>query len=211
MEKIVLVRLLETMPVKMKIKNKNSVNIKKLCSSNRGVALVEMLPILVICVVLVSVTIGLWGITYSAVLQSVSARHYAFEVLNNRSHFEYHRDYDPNTISGSGAVYGISNKAEDKDYHGNIGMRLFMVVGDTQLNPGAPFATERNINLFSAANPQQTKGGLIKSSKKDPNWHNNSTWGGGNGKDFRIEPVNPIWIMTGYGICLNYSCGDEIE
>ena len=183
-------------------------NKKTIIKNNKGMALVEMLPLLVVFVAFVSLTIGMWGSVYSAVVQSVSARHYAFEVLNNRAHFEYHRDYTLQDSKGSGLSYGSSQNPQTFDtqnFYGEIGSRLFLIV-----SPGAnnkPYATERYITLF--ANTSSSSKDFIDSSdtKKTAQWHNEKTWDQG-GQSFSIEKVNPVWLMTGYGICINANCGD---
>lgn len=193
------------MVVKIYIKNnKNFLN-------NKGVALVEMLPILVIFVALVSITLGLWGSSYSAVLQNIAARHYAFEVLNNRSNFVYHRDHD-NEYRPAGSGYG-NPKDEGLDtssYHGEIGRRLFTIISEqANSSDDQSYATKRDISFFS--NIGSSGAGLIKGFAKDAGWHNNESnvWTAGAYKfQTGAQAVNPIWIMTGYGICLNCSCGD---
>ena len=79
--------------------------------SQKGIAYVEMLPLLVLFVMLFGLSFGLWTSIHRATLKSIAARHYSFEVLNNRSHYIYHRD----------------TKAPDGDtgYYLKNGMRFF--------------------------------------------------------------------------------------
>ena len=60
--------------------------------NQRGVAYVEMLPLLVLFVLLFGLSFGLWTSVHRATLKSIAARHYSFEILNNRTHYIYHKD-----------------------------------------------------------------------------------------------------------------------
>ena len=79
--------------------------------SQKGIAYVEMLPLLVLFVMLFGLSFGLWTSIHRATLKTIAARHYSFEVLNNRSHYIYHRD----TISADNY----------KQYYSKDGMRFF--------------------------------------------------------------------------------------
>ena len=79
--------------------------------SQNGIAYVEMLPLLVLFVLLFGLSFGLWASIHRATLKSIAARHYSFEVLNNRTHYIYHRD---------------TESANDyKAYYGENGLRFF--------------------------------------------------------------------------------------
>ena len=80
-------------------------------NNQKGIAMVEMLPLLSIFVILFGLTFGLWTGIHSGILQSIAARHYAFEVINNRTHFIYHRDTE--------------SPAGNKSYYGKDGKTLF--------------------------------------------------------------------------------------
>ena len=76
--------------------------------NQRGIAMVEMLPLLFIFVILFGLTFGLWASIHTGMLQSIAARHYAFQVLNNRTHFIYHRDTEE--PDGKKSYYGKDRK-----------------------------------------------------------------------------------------------------
>ena len=61
----------------------------------KGIAYVEMLPLLVLFVLLFGLSFGLWKSIHRATLKTIAARRYSFEVLNNRTHYIYHRDTLP--------------------------------------------------------------------------------------------------------------------
>ncbi len=173
--------------------------------NERGIALFEMLPLLVVFTTLVGLTVGLWGAVHSGVLQSIAARHYAFEVINNRPHFEYHRDFELGITSSSPLIYNSSKFAKKGDYHGNTQARLFIIKADASVPDKEPYVTHRGINFFEEIKrgyDEDPKGIIpVQKSTLSPSFHKNSIKGG-------LDPVNPLWIMVGYGICLNCYCGD---
>ncbi|MCZ0933061.1 MAG: hypothetical protein OXJ52_07915 [Oligoflexia bacterium] len=137
----------------------------------RGVAMVEMLPLLSIFVILFGLTFGLWISIHSGILQSISARHYAFEVINNRTHFIYHRD--------------IIEPGDKKSYYEKDGKRFFAIV-ELQASASPYIISEKkSLSLFDKDSLRITG---------DP----------GSGSPQR----NPIWLKTGYGICIDFNCGD---
>ena len=153
---------------------KNYQQVKKkplfLVKNQRGIAVVEMLPLLVVFVILFGLTFGFWTSIHSGTLSSIAARHYAFEVINNRTHFVYHRDTIP---------------PEDDDYYKKNGYRFFAVVDEQPTSNLKLKPLDHRINLFDGG-----KTGITE-------FLNNTT------------KANPIWIKTGYGICLNFECGGK--
>ena len=107
----------------------------KFLNNQRGIAMVEMLPLLFIFIILFGLTFGLWASIHSGTLQSIAARHYAFQVLNNRTHFIYHRD--TMKINNNKTLYYEKN-----------GKRFFAIVeaktGKVELIPEI-----KEINLFN--------------------------------------------------------------
>ena len=187
----------------------NSVTkIRKLLKQQKGIALFEMLPLLVVFIALIGLTVGLWGAVHSGVLQSIAARHYAFEVINNRSHFEYHRDYDRTTLGSSSLMYNRLNDAPDLDgyFHGKNEMRFFGILGDKAPDAKDPYVTHRGINFFEeiGRDYQQNPKGQIGTQEETlgASFHNNTSASG-------LRAVNPLWIMVGYGMCLDCLCGDN--
>ena len=177
----------------------------------RGIAMVEILPLLVMFITFFGLFLGLWGAVHSGTLQSVSARHYAFEVINNRAHPEYHRDWEGIAASGEGKMFGSPQEAEQGTYHGSTGMRFFAVVAQQPSDPKS-IAENRGLNFFTDMDRRHDEdpGGILSSSQAESKYR-------GAREDFLketelFEPtptINPIWLMTGYGICLNSNCGDQ--
>ena len=90
---------------RLSLKIQNLKFFQKAAVSNKGIAYVEMLPLIILFVMLFGLTFGLWTSIHNGTLRSIAARHYAFEVLNNRTHFVYHRD----TSEGSSQQYYKKN------------------------------------------------------------------------------------------------------
>ena len=147
----------------------------------RGVAVAEMLPLLVVFVMLFGLTFGFWSTIHSGTLSSIGARHYAFEVLNNRTHFIYHRD--------EGAYAGPRGNGE-KSYYKDHNFRFFAVV-KKQGYPLKQKALERKLSLFT---------------KPDSSGGSNKMWINAVSRPNQYK-ANPIWIKAGYGICINFECG----
>ena len=103
--------------------------------NQKGIAYVEMLPLLVLFVLLFGLSFGLWTSIHRATLQSIAARHYSFEVLNNRTHYIYHRD----TVGASGI----------QAYYGKNGMRFFANVENQPGGNPDLKAEKRELSLFN--------------------------------------------------------------
>ena len=108
---------------------------KMIVKNQQGVAMLEMLPLLAVFIILFGLTFGFWTSIHTGILQSIAARHYAFEVINNRTHFVYHRD--------------TKKPINEKQYYRKNGHRFFAVVkkqtSRLKLQP-----RERELSLFNA-------------------------------------------------------------
>ena len=176
-----------------------------------GIAVIEMLPLLVVFVSLIGITTGLWGAIHSGTLQSIAARHYAFEVINNRTHIDYVRDI-PTSSGGHTKMLG-NTRHEDQShfYDSYLGSRFFGIVSYQTSTTPDPFVASRGISFFKDMTRkdgdiiQNGVFGPLRNTDKTP-YHNDLF-----DREVRNLPqkgVNPIWLMQGYGICLNASCGD---
>ena len=145
----------------------------------RGMASIEAVPLLVIFVMLSAYCVGLFGSIHTGILHSIAARTYAFEIFRNRTNLAVHRENLPDTL--------MMTKSEIR-FHG---------ISDE----AAPSGTDLWLvsrRPLSVGYPSPDVG----ASRAD---HLQ--------KIFNIQPrnqavsVGPIWIMIGYGMCLNASCG----
>ena len=188
---------------------KNGLNPKYL---RRGIAMVEILPLLVVFITFFGLAMGFWGAVHSGTLQSIAARHYAFEVINNRTHIEYHRDWNVESDPGTGNMFGTSPKPGK--YHGQMGMRLFAIVTKQANDPDA-IVENRGLNFFSDIDRKfdELPGGILSSPQTEDSAKRYSSRAEFlEEEELFIETpqINPIWLMNGYGICLNCCCGETI-
>ena len=183
----------------------------KILKNSQGIAVVEILPLLVVFIALIGLTLGLWGAIHAGILQSIAARNYAFEVINTRVHFLHHRDFDGDT---TGRMLENPNAFnEPKQYYSPEadGMRAFSIVVYQEGAPKA-FVAFRGLNFFKEgalqANSIAEAGTFRPLRAQDSPFHTSLF------SVDRVEigrrrlGVNPIWLMQGYGICLNSTCGD---
>ena len=196
-------------------------NIKEITFLNRrrtarhlrpGIAMVEILPLLVVFITFFGLSMGLWGAVHSGTLQSIAARHYAFEVINNRTHLEHHRDWDPASSAGTEKMFQSPTPSPEK-YHGSMGMRLFAIVTKQTSSKPEEFVENRGLNFFNDIDRDydEQPGGILSSPQTDAANKYSSRAGFLEDAQLFIQTpqINPIWLMSGYGICLNCCCGNN--
>lgn len=152
-----------------------------LLKNQKGLAMIETIPLIVIFIVMVSFGMGFFGVVHTAALHSIAARTYAYETFRNRANLYYFRE------DGSGLETPINFTTKQWRYHA--------IQNETD---------ERQ--LFVATTRPIALGRGVAVSETNADTHNVEI--------FQILPrnervsVNPVWIMVGYGICLNASCGN---
>lgn len=155
--------------------------LKRAIKNQKGMAVIEAVPLLVIFVMLLGFGLGFYGAIHTATLHSIGARTYAFETFRQRSNLVYFRE------EGSGINQPTHYKTKGYRYHAishDSDQRALFV------------ATLRPISI--ARN--------IASSDAKLTDHNQ--------KIFELKrrnqevSVNPIWVMVGYGICIDSQCGN---
>ncbi len=154
----------------------------KILANQQGMAMIEAVPLLVIFVVLMSFGLGFFGTIHTATLHSIGARTYAFETFRQRSNLSFFREDQ----TGLNAAASLNYTRKGWRYH---------AVGHE---------TDQRDKFVSTARPIAL-GSSVPLSPGNPSIHNQQI--------FQILPrneriaVNPIWVMVGYGICLNAACG----
>lgn len=154
--------------------------------NNRGLAMVETLPLLIIFTVILSFGLGLFGIVHTGIMNSMAARTYAFETFSNRSDVTFFRDRN-----ASGEIL----------HYANFENRFHAI--SSELNQGdrlgdATFATTRNIAF----------GRRVTASEATQIDHNVNIYTiAGRNRKGGVE-ASPAWVMVGYGLCINARCGD---
>jgi len=167
---------------------------KNALRNEKGMATIETIPLIMVFVFLICYEFGVFGIIHTGIMQSISARAYAFETFKNRSNLVYFRDtpsQDPqlNFFRGSGdRTHGIASEAKSDADDGTDG-----IAAERPLRVGIPF------------DPDQA-------SRKDLDRHNIKVFDqalvGPQKRNQKVE-VNPVWIQVQYGMCLNVNCGGE--
>lgn len=156
-----------------------------------GMAIIETLPVLVIFLVLIGYSLGVFGILQTATLNSIGARVYLFETVRHRTDVTYFRTNAP-TTSPSIAQYAT------------VGNRVSRVNSEQEPNvqDGHRFpATERPLALGLSDAPHDE-------NRNNESFHNDVLPQLYNRKRLQ-DGVAPVWLKIGYGLCLNVGCGDQ--
>lgn len=161
--------------------------LKLLKLNQRGNAMFEIIPVLLMFILLINFTLGFFGMIHSGTLNSIAGRNYLFETFRNRTNLFYFRDADTTDIS-------VNYKA--------IGYRFSLVRSESSFEPQNFVATSRFPRFSDIQSPpdpisldfspRRTQASTIQESEKV--------------SDINEEGVNPVWIRTHYGICLNSKC-----
>lgn len=146
--------------------------------------MLETIPLLVIFVVLISFCMGFFGVIHTATLHSIAARTGAFESFRQRTNLYYYRE------DGSGTNLATSITFYKK------GFRYHAVQHETDARKKfvatvRPIALGRNVATAQESETVHNTGIRDLLPRND-----------------RVS-VNPVWIMVGYGICLNATCGNN--
>lgn len=178
--------------------------LKKIKSSQKGMSTLEVLPILLMFAVLINFTLGFFGIIHAGILSNIGARNYAFETFRNRANLNYLRD-DPDTIIANDA--GDVNTSIRKNYN-KAGLRFHAIGGNgTSADRFIPVlrstkfsnALERKDDIIGNRQDHLDVG-LVQEGKKASEVYTGKTKGDGR------AGLDPVWIKTIYGICLNSDC-----
>lgn len=156
--------------------------------NNRGMALMEVIPLIVALMVFFTFAIGFFGIVHSGVLSSIAARNYAFESLRHRSDYMYLRN-----TSNPSPLYKSQGYLKDFGYrlHYTVDENYNSSTGGGQRHvPGRPIALFRETTDTGAdVNTHTTQIDNIRSDQRNAS-----------------VAVSPVWLRINYGLCLNSRC-----
>lgn len=158
---------------------KRSPKKKNLLKDQSGMAVIEAVPLLVIFVMMFSFGLGFFGAIHTATLHSISARAYAFETFRQRSNLTYFRE------DGSGLKSPMHYKTKGFRYHG---ISHETDLKDSFVSTLRPIAIGREI--ASDASVTTHNQGIFDLEDRN-----------------QKVSVSPLWIMVGYGICIDQKCG----
>lgn len=153
-----------------------------LINNEKGSAIVETLPLLIIFMTILGNMWGFFMATHSGILSSIAARTYAFETFRNRSDLTYFRDQ----ATHSGEAYDTKI-----NYH-KVGTRIHSIV---KLISNEKFqASTVDYNQFS---PSQAKADASVGDQHNHKQMFENTR--------RRKGVQKIWIRSNYGICITFN------
>ncbi len=157
-------------------------NLKK---NQKGFAVIESVVLIFIFLILMRYSIGFFGITHTAILQSIASRTYAFEIFRHRSHLWYFRSNSTIALRYHGYESRIHGTNHDASATGQ----------DKQ-----QYATERRVAMFKENDEEPTGRSTSEhmrvGSDVRPGERNSTV------------SLDPVWIRVQYGICLNVKCGE---
>lgn len=167
-------------------------------ADERGLAIIEAIPILILFVILFGYAYGLFGVIHSGTLHSIAARNYAFETFRNRADLTIFR------VDGT----------PPGEHYSLVGARFHAVRNENYKGAAAEFIpSERPIAKGLGDRAPTGVGRSNKSyhneylfAQYDSMYANGSPTGVLRTRD-KVE-VAPVWLQIGYGICLNIRCGD---
>ncbi len=154
-------------------------------------ATIETIPLIMVFVFLIAYEFGVFGIIHTGIMQSISARTYAFDTFKNRSSLVYFRD---------------NPGAPEKSFFRNAGTRTHGIASEARTDADGTadgIAAERPIRVGIPFAPDEQ-------SRRDLERHNQKIFDpalvGPLKRNQKVE-VNPVWIQVQYGMCLNVNCG----
>lgn len=170
-------------------------------NSQRGMASIEIVPILLLFAMLFNFTLGFFGVIHTGILNGIAARNYAFETFRNRPNLIYLRDE-------TGDNTQITQEIESR--YSKVGYRFHGIISEDNKGRQDWIPTQRAIKFTEVQNgsdqPQGNKTDHttlvrnIQSVGKVSDIFTGESPGDGK------SGVNPVWLQTLYGICMNSRC-----
>lgn len=158
-----------------------SIRHKNPLNNNKGLASIEATVLAVLFVAMIYYTFGFFGVVHTGIIHNIHSRTYAFETFRHRANLMYFRSNSSNVL-----------------HYYNTGTRLHGINTDSTSTPTQQVATERPIIM----------GREIPESGRKQSTHNRDVFDRvPASRRNQAVSVNPVWITTMYGICLNNQCG----
>lgn len=171
-------------------------------NNEKGIAAIELLPIVFVFVLLINFSLGFFGAIHSGILHSIAARNYTFETMFHRSNLNYHFRNDV--------------LAEPDNHFANKGQRVSGIVSDHLSTTDGWYATQRPIAFTSSFAGRDKEGYTLaardvagrQSLPSEATAHNQDIPAMNEAARNDKIGIHTIWLKTVYGICLNAQCGD---
>jgi len=180
-------------------------NMKNTLKNKKGIVMLEAIPIIWIMFVFLGVTLGSWGIVHTAILHSIAARNHTYFMFNQRSDLSYLRDFtDIEYDKGGKFSFKVVNRYYRKEGEDGVGMRYLFI--QSRGGSGETRATLRRVDFRQPPDSIKEASDSEKFISDSQHTEIKSTVGADRNDEAKVDPA---WIMVGYGICLESSCGEN--
>lgn len=163
-------------------------NRKSSIRNEKGSAVIEVIPIIIVIVLFLNFSIGFFGAIHSGILNSIASRNYAFETFRHRANLTYFRS-DKNAAAEVAQLY-----------YSKYNLRFHGIKSENATSGDNWIATGRKIDFLDFAKRAVDAEGTAGD-------HNTNVRALDENQRNERVGVNPIWIKSQYGICLNSACG----
>lgn len=156
--------------------------------NEKGMAVLEMIPVMIVIVVVLRYTYGFFGVIQSATLQSIAVRNYAFETFRHRSRLSYLREVS----------------SMDDRFKYRKGMRLHGVRDENSTLSSTPDwdVAVRDITFPSKETDVLGSNSFLSRIQEQSNIRVGRRYSEADG-------VNPVWLAIRYGMCVDHKCGEQ--
>lgn len=161
-------------------------SLKRHLNNEDGSATMEAVPLIIVFVIFFAYGLGLFGVIHSGILMSISSRNYAFETFRNRTNTN---------------IFRTSKNASSSNLlkFSEIGFRYHLSY-DHPFDGGRIRAVDKPIVRGLAREPKGD----------DVNTHMTNVFDDViAGERNKTVGVNPVWLMIGYGLCIDAQCGAD--
>lgn len=170
---------------------------RKSSLNSSGMAVVEMIPILIIIVLLINFSLGFFGVIHTGILNSIAARNYTFETFRHRTNLNFfYREGSSDTILSDYVKYGF---------------RVHGIAAESRPSGDETWtATSRNIAFVRPFGGVDNDGKELSIQQRGINsesdLHNNKVFTIRDSGSRTLIGAAPVWIRPAYGICIKSSC-----
>lgn len=169
--------------------------------NQRGMAALELVPIMFVYMLLINFSLGLFGVVHSGILHNIAARNYTFETFAHRSNLLYHIRPQP------GVPLAQNN-------YQRRGLRFSGIVSEGNTAGDRWIATARPVAFTSQFGGVDGDGTNLAGRGADrvqgeAQIHNVDVINLNESIRNDTVAVKSVWIKTIYGICMTAACGDN--
>ena len=160
-------------------------NQKSRILNQKGFASIEAVVLVVLFFSMLYYSFGFFGVVHTGIIHNIHSRTYAFETFRHRTNLMYFRSNRLGEVNKMSHYFNRSSRLHGINTEGG---------GTKQI------ATERSISM----------GLSLEEEGRDQNTHNRDIYERIPAYDRnQTVGVNPVWILTMYGICFNSQCGGD--